>query len=148
MPITPETAVVEEAGDGNRRSKENLVMDGTAIFQFVQTEVPLLVDGLLEFSGVNKSEIDYFMFHQPNRFILEKLADQMKIPRSKMPNNIVERFGNASGTIPTNICYNIRSQILQGDSLRLCLSGFGTGLTWNSMLITLEYLDFCGMVDY
>ena len=147
MPVSPETAMLEEAEDGNLRSKENLLMDGIAIFQFMQTEVPLMVDRLLKFSGADRDEVDYFMFHQPNRFMLEKLADQMRVPRAKMPNNIVERFGNSSGSsIPTNICFNIGSQ-LQQDSLRLCLGGYGTGLTWSSMLFTLGGLDFCQMID-
>lgn len=148
MPITADTGIVENTGDGNQRSKENLVMDGTSVFQFVQKEVPLLVDDLLKYGGVSKEKIDYFMFHQPNRFMLEKLADQMAIPHCKMPNNIVERFGNASGvTIPTNITFNLGSR-LQGESLRLCLGGFGTGLTWSAMLLVLGDLDFCEMMDY
>lgn len=148
MPLTADTGILENTGDGNLRSKENLVMDGTSVFQFVQKEVPLLVDDLLKYGGVSKGEIDYFMFHQPNRFMLKKLADQMAIPHYKMPNNIVERFGNASGvTIPTNITFNLGSR-LQGESLRLCLGGFGTGLTWSSMLLVLENLDFCEMMDY
>lgn len=148
MPITPETGVLVDQGDGNLRSKENLVMDGTSIFQFVQKEVPVIVDDLLKLSGIDKDKIDYFMFHQPNRFMLEKLADQMQIPRNKMPNNIVERFGNASGvTIPTNITFNLGAQLL-GQELQLCLSGFGTGLTWGSMLLTVGNLDFCQVIDY
>lgn len=148
MPITPATGVVETAEDGNQRSKENLVMDGTSVFQFVQREVPLLVDNLLRCGGIAKEDIDYFMFHQPNRFMLEKLADQMAIPRWKMPSNIVERFGNASGvTIPTTITFNLGAR-LQGESLRLCLGGFGTGLTWSAMLLGLGDLDFCEMMDY
>lgn len=148
MPITSETGILEDVGDGNLRSKENLVMDGTSVFQFVQTEVPVIVDSLLKFSGVVKNKIDYFMFHQPNRFMLEKLADQMQVPRSKMPNNIVENFGNASGaTIPTNITFNLGAQ-LQEKSLDLCLGGFGTGLTWGAMLLTIGDLAFCEMIDY
>ncbi|MEN6414614.1 MAG: ketoacyl-ACP synthase III [Veillonellales bacterium] len=148
MPVTAETRVLEDDGDGNLRSKENLVMDGLGIFQFVQTEVPQMVDNLLNFSGEDKDKVDYFMFHQPNRFMLEKLADQMQVPRRKMPSNIVERFGNASGvTIPANITFNLGSQ-LRKDWLRLCLSGFGTGLAWGSMLLTVGGLDFCEMIDY
>lgn len=148
IPATAATSVLEDAGDGNLRSKENLVMNGIGIFQFVQTEVPPMVDRLLNFSGEDKDKVDYFMFHQPNRFILEKLADQMQVPRTKLPGNIVERFGNSSGaTIPANITFNLGPRLKQ-DRLRLCLGGFGTGLTWGSMLLTLGGLDFCEMIDY
>jgi len=47
---------------------------------------------------------DYFMFHQPNKFMLERLADKMEINYDKMPNNIVGKFGNSNGvTIPVNL---------------------------------------------
>ena len=46
------------------------------------------------------------MFHQPNKFMLNKLADKLEIPRDKMPSNVVENFGNSSGvSIPIAITY-------------------------------------------
>ncbi|WP_462411190.1 3-oxoacyl-ACP synthase III family protein [Neobacillus sp. Marseille-QA0830] len=148
MPSTTETRELEDTGDGNLRSKENVTMDGTGVFNFVQTEVPPLINDLLEFSHVNKDEVDYFMFHQPNKFILEKLADQMEIPYEKMPNNIVASFGNSSSaSIPTNIAFNLGGK-MQEESYKLCLSGFGSGLTWSSMLIEMGNLGFCHIIEY
>ena len=123
-------------------------MDGTGVFNFVQTEVPPLIENLLSFSGTNKEDVDYFMFHQPNRFMIEKLADQMKIPYEKIPGNIVEKFGNASGvTVPSNITYNLGPRLLD-NHYKICLAGFGTGLTWSSMLLDMGGLSFCQMIDY
>jgi len=63
-----------------------------------------------------------------------KAADKMKIPHSKMPNNVVERFGNASGsTIPMAIMLNVAEKVTKGEIL-VCLAGFGGGLTWTAML--------------
>lgn len=147
LPSSPETALMEDTGDGNLRSKDNLVMDGTGVFNFVQAEVPPMIEGLLEFGGTEKNAVDYFLFHQPNRFMLEKLADQLSVPYAKMPSNIVENYGNASGvTIPTNITHNLGSLLL-GNSYRVCLAGFGTGLTWSSMLMELGPLDFCETIE-
>ncbi len=148
LPSSPETAVMEDAGDSNYRSKDNLKMDGTAIFTFVQSEVPPMVDSLLEFAGVAKDDVDYYMFHQPNRFMLQKLADKMKVPRDKMPSNIVEKFGNSSGvTIPAVIAYNLGEQLVAG-RYSICLAGFGVGLTWSSMLIEMGDMGFCRTIDY
>lgn len=147
-PSSPETAVMEDTGDGNLRCRDNLVMDGTGVFNFVQAEVPVMIESLLEFSQVSKESVDFFMFHQPNRFMLEKLADQMKVPRDKMPANIVENFGNASGvTIPTNISYNLGRSLVD-NSYKICLAGFGTGLTWSSMLLDIGRLSFCDIIEY
>jgi 3-oxoacyl-[acyl-carrier-protein] synthase-3 len=148
QPCTAETTEQRDVGDNNFRSAENLVMDGTAVFNFVQREVPPMVDELLAFAGENSSDIDYFLFHQPNRFMLEKLAAKMQIPAEKMPMNVVELYGNASGaTIPTNIVQNL-SGLLAERSARVCLAGFGVGLTWSSMLLDLGPLDFCRFQDF
>lgn len=147
QPCSAATAVAHDAGDGNCRSLEDVRMDGTAVFNFVQREVPPMIDELLRFGNATKAEIDYFLFHQPNRFMLEKLADKLGVPYEKMPMNVVQNFGNSSGTtIPTAIAFNLREE-LSRKSLRVCLAGFGAGLTWSSMLLQLGPLDFCEMID-
>jgi len=148
LPSRPETAVLEDDGENNFRSKDQLRMDGTAVFNFVQVEVPPMIRGLLETAQTQMEDVDYFLFHQPNRFMLEKLADQMKIPYEKMPSNVVEHYGNSSGvTIPIAIAHNLRQKLLTA-SIRACLAGFGVGLTWASMLLPLGPLDFCDLIQF
>jgi 3-oxoacyl-[acyl-carrier-protein] synthase-3 len=148
LPSSAETAVLEDVGDNNLRAKDHLRMDGSAIFNFVQTEIPPLIQGLLDRVGVSMDAIDYFLCHQPNRFMLQKLADKMKVPHSKMPNNVVERFGNSSGsTIPTAIALNIADKVTSGH-IQACLAGFGGGLTWSAMLMRLGGWKFCEIIDY
>jgi 3-oxoacyl-[acyl-carrier-protein] synthase III len=148
LPSSPETAVLEDVGDNNFRAKDNLRMDGSAVFNFVQVEVPPMIDELLAFAALPIDQVDWFLFHQPNKFMLQKLADKMKVPYVKMPSNVVEKFGNASGvTIPTAISLNLTERLLS-ESFRVCLAGFGVGLTWASMLMRMGNMKFCGMVDY
>ena len=86
------------------------------------------------------------MFHQPNKFMLNKLADRLGIDRYKLPSNIVENFGNSSGvTIPLNITYNISNKLCS-NKYKFCLSGFGVGLTWAAMMIDMENLKFCEII--
>ena len=76
------------------------------------------------------------------------MADKMKIPQSKLPNNIVSLYGNCSSvTIPLNIALNCGEVLRQGNH-RICFSGFGVGLTWISMVMDLGPLDVCKIVDY
>lgn len=142
MPCTEETKALSDIGDGNLRSLDNLKMDGSGVFAFVQMEVPPTIDEIMEFSGCIKEEIDYFLFHQPNRFMLQKLADKLGVPIGKMPMNIVENFGNSSGcTIPLNIVANIGENALT-NKYKCCLSGFGSGLTCSCMIIDIDKLEF------
>ena len=148
MPSTPKTAELETDSSGNSRALDHLVMKGDVVFNFVQKEVPPMIENLLEKAGCTKDEVDYYMFHQPNKFMLKKLADKMGVPYSKMPNNVVENFGNSSGvSIPTCITYNLGEKLLT-NSFLVCLAGFGAGLSWASLLITIEKLNFCEIIDY
>lgn len=145
---SPETAVLEEDSSGNFRAKDHLVMKGDIIFNFVQTKIPPLIDSLLTFARLKKEEIDYYMFHQPNKFMLQKLADKMNISYEKMPNNVVENFGNASSvSIPTAIAFNLGQKLLN-NAYKICLSGFGVGLTWASMVLNIGNLSICKIIEY
>ena len=147
-PSSPETAVLERDGENNFRAKDHLCMDGTAVFNFVQVDLPPLIEDLFRRAGSTTSDVDYFLFHQPNRFMLEKLAEALKIPFHKMPSNVVEHYGNSSGvTIPIAIAHNLREKLLVSTT-QACLAGFGVGLTWASMLLRLGPLDFCDLIEF
>ena len=148
LPSSLETARLEDVGDNNLRAKDHVFMDGSTIFNFVQTEVPPMIKNLLEWAEVPIAAVDYFLCHQPNRFMLEKLADKMKVPYAKMPNDVVEHFGNSgSVTIPTVMAYNLRERLLQ-EQFQVCLAGFGGGLAWSAMLLNLGKLAFNQITEY
>lgn len=146
MPRSAETAKVVDIGDGTKKSYDELWMDGSKVFNFVQKEVPPMIEEILSYSKTKKEEIEWYLFHQPNKFMLQKLADKLEIPWEKMPMNVVENFGNSNGTtIPVNITYNLGEKLVK-NKYKCCLSGFGAGLSWSSMVINLGKLDFCNMI--
>lgn len=148
QPSSPETAVMEEDAAGNFRCKDNLVMQGDEIFNFVQREVPPMIEHLYEQSGVDRNDVDWYIFHQPNKFMLHKLADKLGVPREKMPANIVENFGNASGvTVPTCISFNLGEQLCHS-TMQLCMAGFGVGLTWSSIMMKVGDLNFNRIIEF
>ena len=148
MPSSPETALLEDVGDNNLRAKDHLYMDGSAVFNFVQGDVPKLIEDLLSQAGITIGTPDYFFFHQPNRFMLQKLADKLKVPYSKMPSNVVEHFGNSSGvTIPVAISFNLRER-LKTEKFKICLAGYGVGLAWGGMLLDMGMLEFNSLIDF
>jgi 3-oxoacyl-[acyl-carrier-protein] synthase-3 len=147
LPSTEETRKVKVLPDGNQRSEEDFCMNGAGIFTFTQTDVPIAIQELFQFASMKMSDIDYFMFHQPNRFMLEKLAQKLGIPVQKMPNNLVEKFGNSSSaSIPVITCYHI-GNLLLSKMLKICMAGFGVGLTWGSMIMDLGPLEFCELIE-
>jgi 3-oxoacyl-[acyl-carrier-protein] synthase-3 len=144
---SPETSVMRDIDhDGNLRSLDNLKMNGREVFEFVQAEVPPLIDETLVFAGESKKDIDWYLFHQPNKFMLKKLAEKLGVPYEKVPMNIVENFGNSSGaSIPITIVHNLGQAVID-KTYNCCLSAFGSGLAWGAMTMELGGMDFCEML--
>ena len=147
-PSSEFSSVLEDDGTGNLRSRDNLVMDGAAVFNFVQESIPPLIEDLFTFSGSKIEDFEFFVFHQPNKFMLQKLAQKLKVPDELVLKNVVEAFGNSSGvTVPIAMTHNLAEQ-LSKEMLRLCLAGFGVGLTWGCMDIEIGKLDFCQAIEF
>lgn len=118
-------------------------MDGSMVFNFVQKEVPPAIREIVEDAGCTMEQIDYFLFHQPNKFMLQKLAEQLEVPYSKMPMKLTEELGNSdAGTIPAVATTFVAEDLKRKNNL-CCLSGFGGGLTWASIVMNVGPLDFC-----
>ena len=148
LPISSDTSEMKVDPSGNYRSSENLYMKGDLVFNFVQNQVPSMIESLFSQAGEDISQADFFLFHQPNRFILEKLADALSVNREKMPANLVESYGNSSGvTIPILTTLNLGAKLVD-HVYKTCFAGFGVGLTWGSMLLDFGHLDFCQLKEY
>lgn len=148
LPCSEETRRDSCDNFGNWRNAENLVMKGDEVFMFVQKKVPPLINDILDFSSYGKDEIDFFMFHQPNKFMVTKLAGKLKVPQDKMPSNIVENFGNSSSvTVPLNIAFNLGAELCK-KTMRICMAGFGVGLVWASVIMNVGHLDFCEITEH
>ena len=138
-PMTSEQLAVQT----NNIPTLGVEMDGTAVFNFVQQELPPALKELIEFAGIKEDMVDWFLFHQPNKFMLQKLANKIGVPYSKVPMDITEKLGNSdSGTIPVVMTTDISEDLLNKNNL-CCLSGFGGGLTWASIIMNVGMLDFC-----
>jgi 3-oxoacyl-[acyl-carrier-protein] synthase-3 len=148
LPSTTKTAELTEDESGNLRSLDHLVMKGDEVFNFVQTKVPEMLHEMFDTLKIDASYFDYYLFHQPNKFMLEKLAQKMKIPYEQMPNNISQKYGNGSSiTVPLNVCENIGEKALI-NTYKVCFGGFGVGLTWSIIKWKLENLEFCKIINY
>jgi 3-oxoacyl-[acyl-carrier-protein] synthase-3 len=136
LPHTAQTITRTEKAAGIILSDEDLQMNGAEIFTFTLREVPPLIDSILQRSQWQKEEVDQFVFHQANKFILVHLAKRMSIPEQKLP-LIMEHYGNtSSASIPMAITHCLR-ETLQKQRLKLVLAGFGAGLSWGACALEL-----------
>jgi 3-oxoacyl-[acyl-carrier-protein] synthase-3 len=148
----PPSAATREAvedGAGNTRAPENLFMDGAEIFNFSITQEPRAVRELLDYAGLDLSEIDFFVFHQANRYILSNIAKRLKIDPAKVPMETVGRFGNqSSASIPCALASELGPTLREQKTRRVVLSGFGVGLSWASAVVSLGAMRPCAMVEF
>jgi 3-oxoacyl-[acyl-carrier-protein] synthase-3 len=121
-----------ETGPGDRSGC--LYMNGPEIFNFTLNRVPSLVSTLLKKSSRDSAEIDYFVFHQANRFMLDHLRQKLQIPVERFCINM-DGYGNTvSSTIPMALELAMRrSEIRAGDLVMLV--GFGVGYSWAGTLV-------------
>jgi 3-oxoacyl-[acyl-carrier-protein] synthase-3 len=135
-------AMIIEAGGFRQRCspdqrKHSVYMNGALIFNFTVKHVPALIRETLAGAGLSTGDIDYFIFHQSNQFIIKHLCAKQSLPLAKVP-IILEHFGNTGGaSIPLTLTEGglVRPR---DRSLRLLLLGYGVGLSWASALVELD----------
>ncbi|MDR7334703.1 ketoacyl-ACP synthase III [Roseateles asaccharophilus] len=136
-PASAETALEEEDASGNVRSADHLYMNGAEVMAFTLREVPRAVDQLLIKADIARDDIDHFVLHQANRFMLEALRKKLKVPEARLPIEL-ETVGNTvSSTIPLTLHAMKRAGDLV-EAKRLMLVGFGVGLSWAACILTIE----------
>lgn len=117
-----------------QRDRQKLFMDGPEIFNFTLRVVPQCVQEVCVQSGWSPDEVQLFLFHQANSFMLRHLAKKMKLDPAKVPMNI-ERFGNtSSASIPLLIVTSAAERI-RSDNIPVLMAGFGVGFSWCSAVV-------------
>jgi 3-oxoacyl-[acyl-carrier-protein] synthase-3 len=136
LPHSAQTMVRTDRGGGIICSDEDLNMDGAEIFAFSLREVPPLIAATLKRSMWSVDDVDYFVFHQANKFMLVHMAKRMGIPEAKLPLTL-EHYGNtSSASVPLAITHCLR-ETLQRKRQKLVLAGFGAGLSWGACAVEL-----------
>ncbi|MBO0449917.1 ketoacyl-ACP synthase III [Enterococcus sp. MJM12] len=112
-----------------------LQMEGREIFDFATRDVVKAIDNLV---AEDKDEIDFYLLHQANSRILDKVARKLKVPRERFLQNM-DKYGNTSGaSIPLLLDEAVTDGIIRLDGTqKLVFSGFGGGLTWGVIQVTL-----------
>ena len=119
------------------RADDQLYLNGAEIFNFTLREVPGLLRRLLEKSGWRAEEVDWWVLHQANRFMLDYLGKRMALPPAKVV-LALENYGNtSSASIPLALTDSLREQI-GGGPVRVALAGFGVGFSWAAAMVTFD----------
>lgn len=133
-----ETAeVITEDEHGNRRTNRNVFMDGTAIVNFAMEIVPKTVEEILTKASLRREEIDYYVFHQANRFVLSYLRQKCELMNFPYWEDVSEYGNTVSNSIPIALTDLLRKE-LEKQLEKVMLVGFGVGLSWGGCLVDLS----------
>ena len=145
-PITSESCVEREREDGNIRTDLEVFMDGMDVFNFAISKGPKSVKQILKETERSVEDLDYLVFHQANRFMMDFFVKKLKVSPDKVP-YCIHKFGNtSSASVPLTISSELSGRLM-GDNLVL-MSGFGAGLSWGSAIINMRDCNVSPVIEY
>ncbi len=135
MPKSEKTAVPMIDKSGNVRTLENIHMNGMEILAFVNSKIPQQIKWILSKNELKIADIDLFVFHQASKLVLDSLMRTLNIPWEKTHINLQDVGNMVSASIPVVLKDALdRGKVSRGDRILLC--GFGAGLSWGTVIIT------------
>jgi 3-oxoacyl-[acyl-carrier-protein] synthase-3 len=117
---------------------DKLYMNGAEIYNFTLKSVPKLVEGIIDKNKIINSEVDLFILHQANMFMLSHLRRKMKINQEKFY-TYMDKVGNTvSSTIPIALYHALKEKRIKNKD-KVLIAGFGVGYSWGGTI--LEFND-------
>jgi len=123
----------------NRRTNYNFFMNGAAVIDFALDVVPQTVGQILAKAQIAKEQVDYFIFHQANKFMLKLLQQKCDLQESPFWNNVETTGNTVSSTIPLAIEAVLREKD-PSELPVVMVVGFGVGLSWAGCLVDLSHM--------
>ena len=132
-PITKESFEYEDFGNGIVRAPLHTLINGMNVFSFAISKPPRSIETFMADYRIDRErDVDYFLIHQANKMIVDRIVKKLKLPLEKVPYNL-EEFGNLGGaSIPSLMVTRLRKQLMTEEK-SLLMSSFGLGLTWGTM---------------
>jgi 3-oxoacyl-[acyl-carrier-protein] synthase III len=131
---TEASAVTQADNSGNLRSRDSLYMNGAEVFTFTISRVPDMVRALLAKTGLQQNDVDLFVFHQANRYMMETLRKNLKIDSDRFFVYLEHCANTVSATIPIALKAAAEQGRLK-PGMRVMLVGFGVGLSWAATMV-------------
>lgn len=140
FPASEASFIYEDFGNGIVRAPIHALIEGMDVYSFAISRPPKTVEAFLTEHGIDRDkDVDYFLIHQANKLIVDRVAKKLKLDKEKVPYNL-EEYGNLGGaSIPALMATRLREQLSSERNTLVC-TAFGLGLSWGTMLITTKSL--------
>ena len=123
-----------EDEEGHIWRDDYLYMNGGAIFNFTLDAVPARMKEVLEKNQILKDDIDYYVFHQANKFMLNTIRKVCVLPKDKFYVNLTETGNTVSSTVLIGLKDSISNGTIQ-EGYKVMVAGFGVGLSWGGTIL-------------
>ncbi|TCC99518.1 ketoacyl-ACP synthase III [Pedobacter hiemivivus] len=120
---------------GNVTNPGKLCMNGAEIFSFTSTAVPELIKNVLSKNNILADEVNLYIFHQANKYMLNHLRKKINIEEEKFYYFLEDCGNTVSSTIPIALTEAKKEDKLKGNVL---LAGFGVGYSWAGCLLKIS----------
>lgn len=134
-PRSAQSALEETDKMGNVRRRDDMFMDGKAIFVFTLKAIAEAVQRLLVKAALTVPDVDLFIFHQGSELIIQSSANKLKIPPEKLHYKLHD-VGNSGGS---TVGVALTDAWLAGKvkpGMKVVLCAFGVGLSWSATMLT------------
>lgn len=123
-----------EDDEGHIWYDDYLYMNGGNVFNFTLEVVPTMMKEILEMNQLEKDQVDYYVFHQANKFMLNTIRKVCVLPKDKFYVNLASTGNTVSSTVLIGLkdCLD-DGTIKAGD--KVMISGFGVGLSWGGTML-------------
>lgn len=128
------SAELKTYGDNNKYTDNCIYMNGPEIFNFTIKNIPKLIESTLTKNRLTTNEVDYFIFHQANKFMLNYLRQKTGIASSKFHIDLENTGNTVSSTIPIALLQAQDKKIIEKGQ-KILIAGFGVGLSWGATII-------------
>ena len=131
-PITEDSLQFKEIAEHIVRRDKDCTMDGMGVFAFGMSTAPKSVKALCEAYSLDLEGIDFFLMHQANHYMNEKIRKKLKMPEDKSPYSMGDYGNTSSASIPLTIVTQCREDFAK-KKLKNLGTAFGVGLAWGSV---------------
>lgn len=145
-PFSEKSLEVVAVEPGIKRSRMNTILNGMDVFSFGISKAPESIRKLTERFGIEPESVDYYVFHQANKFMNEKIRKKLKLPEEKVPYSLRD-FGNtSSASIVLTILTELKNQASR-EKHQYIGCGFGVGLSWATVAFDLNNIVVTDLLE-
>ncbi len=120
--------------EGHTCFDDYLYMNGGAIFNFTLDAVPMMMKDVMAKNNVGKEDVDFYVFHQANKFMLSTIRKICLLPKEKFYINLEETGNTVSSTVMIGLKDCIDNGMIT-DGMKVMITGFGVGLSWAGTIL-------------